>query len=95
MSIKVRTPARFALAAVLTVATATGALAASRGQGQAARDVGPAPQAWGAYAAAPGVPSAAWGAYAWAPQGYGYHGTGYSSLSAPDRHDQAKGGIDY
>lgn len=92
MSIKVRTPARFALAAVLTVATATGALAASRGHGQDARSVAPAPQAWGY--AAPGVPSAAWGAYAWEPQGYGYQSFGYSSLSAPDRRDQAKGDID-
>ncbi|RAI45162.1 hypothetical protein [Rhodoplanes roseus] len=85
---------RFALAAVLTLATATGAFAASRSEinaAQAAREAAAqrTQAAWGAYAYQPSTPS--FGAYGDAPQGYGY---GYTSLSSPDRHDQAKGDID-
>ncbi|MFL9828311.1 hypothetical protein [Rhodoplanes sp. SY1] len=90
MSTIVRTPARLAIAAAVTLATVSGALAAPRQQVQAPRDVYAAGQAWGA---APVLPFEAYGAYASAPQGWGSRG-GYTSLSAPDRHDQAKGNID-
>ncbi|MFD2181120.1 hypothetical protein [Rhodoplanes azumiensis] len=91
MSTIVRTPARLAIAAAVTLATVTGALAAPRQQTQAPRDVYASGQAWGAASV---VPFEAYGAYASAPQGWGSQSTGYTSLSAPNRHDQAKGNID-
>lgn len=92
MSTIVRTPARLVIAAAVTLATVSGALAAPRQQVQAPRDVYAAGQAWGA---APVLPFEAYGAYASAPQGWGSaRSTGATSLSAPDRHDQAKGNID-
>lgn len=90
MSTNVRTPARLAIVAAVTLATVTGAFAAPRQQTQASRDVYAAGQTWGA---APVLSSEAYGAYASAPQGWGSQ-TGYTSLAAPDRHDQAKGNID-
>ncbi|NVO17659.1 MAG: hypothetical protein HXX10_26850 [Rhodoplanes sp.] len=78
---------RFAIATVLTLATATGALAASRGENaQAAREAAALRNqaAYGAYAAAP---APVLGGSVYAPQTY--------SVQADGQYlDQAKGHID-